>query len=157
MDYRRIVAQPFWLWGRRKSACRFSIRQARRPPAPQTGKPVLRLGTLPAEIDIVCTVIITGSAGLIGSETVQTFARAGAAVMGIDNDMRAEFFDARRPRTPKHFECDASSRRFEKAALAASLKELNASTPNELNTPRPHLLSAARCDRQLRRHEASPR
>lgn len=37
-------------------------------------------------------VIVTGSAGLIGSETVKRFARDGARVIGIDNDMRAEFF-----------------------------------------------------------------
>src|ERR1035437_3329495 len=38
------------------------------------------------------TIIVTGSAGLIGSETVQHFAREGARVVGIDNDMRAQFF-----------------------------------------------------------------
>jgi CDP-paratose 2-epimerase len=40
------------------------------------------------------TIIVTGSAGLIGSETVQHFAREGARVVGIDNDMRAHFFGA---------------------------------------------------------------
>src|SRR5262249_24143697 len=40
------------------------------------------------------TIIVTGSAGLIGSETVKRFAREGARVIGIDNDMRAEFFGA---------------------------------------------------------------
>jgi CDP-paratose 2-epimerase len=40
------------------------------------------------------TIIVTGSAGLIGSETVKRFARAGAHVVGIDNDMRAQFFGA---------------------------------------------------------------
>src|SRR5947209_7598858 len=38
------------------------------------------------------TIIVTGSAGLIGSETVKRFARDGARVVGIDNDMRAQFF-----------------------------------------------------------------
>jgi CDP-paratose 2-epimerase len=38
------------------------------------------------------TIIVTGSAGLIGSETVRHFARDGARVLGIDNDMRARFF-----------------------------------------------------------------
>src|ERR1700720_3572755 len=38
------------------------------------------------------TIIVTGSAGLIGSETVRRFAKDGARVIGIDNDMRAEFF-----------------------------------------------------------------
>ena len=36
--------------------------------------------------------IVTGSAGLIGSETVKRFGHDGARVLGIDNDMRAEFF-----------------------------------------------------------------
>jgi len=37
-------------------------------------------------------VIITGSAGLIGSEAVKFFAEKGFDVIGIDNDMRSEFF-----------------------------------------------------------------
>jgi CDP-paratose 2-epimerase len=40
------------------------------------------------------TIIVTGSAGLIGSETVRRFAKDGARVVGIDNDMRAQFFGA---------------------------------------------------------------
>ena len=38
------------------------------------------------------TAIITGSGGLIGSEAVGYFARAGYHVVGFDNDMRAYFF-----------------------------------------------------------------
>ncbi|MEK7794900.1 MAG: NAD-dependent epimerase/dehydratase family protein [Candidatus Hydrogenedentota bacterium] len=37
-------------------------------------------------------VIITGSAGLIGSETARRFAAEGHTIAGIDNDMRARFF-----------------------------------------------------------------
>src|SRR5438477_841155 len=37
-------------------------------------------------------IVVTGSAGLIGSETVRRFAKDGARVVGIDNDMRAQFF-----------------------------------------------------------------
>ncbi|MFN2542468.1 MAG: NAD-dependent epimerase/dehydratase family protein [Chthoniobacterales bacterium] len=40
------------------------------------------------------TAIVTGSAGLIGSETVKRFAKDGMRLVGIDNDMRAEFFGA---------------------------------------------------------------
>src|ERR1041385_145307 len=40
------------------------------------------------------TIIVTGSAGLIGSETVKRFPKEGAQVVGIDNDMRAQFFGA---------------------------------------------------------------
>jgi CDP-paratose 2-epimerase len=36
--------------------------------------------------------IVTGSAGLIGSEAVEFFARLGLDVVGIDNDMRRYFF-----------------------------------------------------------------
>ena len=38
------------------------------------------------------TVLVTGSAGLIGSESVRFFAHLGFNVIGIDNDMRAYFF-----------------------------------------------------------------
>lgn len=38
------------------------------------------------------TIMITGSSGLIGSEVVSYFADQGARVVGIDNNMRADFF-----------------------------------------------------------------
>lgn len=38
------------------------------------------------------TVIITGSAGLIGSESVKYFCEKGFQVVGIDNDLRKYFF-----------------------------------------------------------------
>ena len=37
-------------------------------------------------------IIVTGSAGLIGSESVRHFAADGYRVIGIDNDMRSQFF-----------------------------------------------------------------
>jgi len=37
-------------------------------------------------------VLITGSAGLIGSEAAQFFCQKGATVVGVDNDMRSFFF-----------------------------------------------------------------
>ena len=37
-------------------------------------------------------VLVTGSGGLIGAETVRRFASGGHTVAGIDNDMRAYFF-----------------------------------------------------------------
>ena len=37
-------------------------------------------------------VLVTGSAGLIGSEAAEFFCRRGDAVVGIDNDMRSRFF-----------------------------------------------------------------
>ena len=38
------------------------------------------------------TVLITGSAGLIGSESVHFFVRQGFNIIGIDNDLRSFFF-----------------------------------------------------------------
>src|SRR5437762_13930770 len=40
------------------------------------------------------TIIVTGSSGLIGSETARSFAQQGLRIVGIDNDMRAQFFGA---------------------------------------------------------------
>jgi CDP-paratose 2-epimerase len=40
----------------------------------------------------VAVAIITGSAGLIGSEAVRYFAEQGLDVVGVDNDMRRRFF-----------------------------------------------------------------
>jgi CDP-paratose 2-epimerase len=37
-------------------------------------------------------ILVTGSAGLIGSESVRFFANLGWTVIGIDNDMRSVFF-----------------------------------------------------------------
>ena len=37
-------------------------------------------------------VIVTGSAGLIGSETVRFFSAKGCQIVGVDNDMRKVFF-----------------------------------------------------------------
>ena len=38
--------------------------------------------------------VITGSAGLIGSEAASFFSKLGLEVVGIDNDMRSHFFGA---------------------------------------------------------------
>jgi len=40
------------------------------------------------------TLLVTGSAGLIGSEAVRHFAALGWRVHGVDNNMRADFFGA---------------------------------------------------------------
>ena len=42
--------------------------------------------------DCMSIVLITGSAGLVGSESVRFFASLGFDVVGIDNDMRSRFF-----------------------------------------------------------------
>jgi len=38
------------------------------------------------------TAIVTGSGGLIGSESVARFVELGLDVLGLENDMRASFF-----------------------------------------------------------------
>jgi CDP-paratose 2-epimerase len=43
---------------------------------------------------LVAVALVTGSGGLIGSEAVRHFAGLGLEVVGIDNDMRQEFFGA---------------------------------------------------------------
>ena len=40
-------------------------------------------------------IIVTGSAGLIGSEAAEYFSRVGWLVTGVDNNMRADFFGPR--------------------------------------------------------------
>jgi CDP-paratose 2-epimerase len=42
--------------------------------------------------DVSMVAIVTGSAGLVGSETARFLAGKGMDVIGIDNDMRAQFF-----------------------------------------------------------------
>ncbi len=42
----------------------------------------------------MAAVVVTGSGGLVGAETVRRFAREGHTVVGVDNDMRAYFFGA---------------------------------------------------------------
>jgi CDP-paratose 2-epimerase len=40
----------------------------------------------------MAVAVITGSAGLIGAEAARFFAGKGLDIVGIDNDMRREFF-----------------------------------------------------------------
>src|SRR4030095_84298 len=40
-------------------------------------------------------VLITGSSGLVGSEAVLWFDQQGHAVVGVDNNMRRDFFGAK--------------------------------------------------------------
>jgi CDP-paratose 2-epimerase len=48
----------------------------------------------------VGVAIVTGSGGLIGSESVAHFVEAGLDVVGIENDMRARFFGPEASTTP---------------------------------------------------------
>lgn len=53
-------------------------------------------------------VIITGAAGLIGSETAKRLAFEGFSVVGIDNDMRAYFFGEKASTTPTRKDLESS-------------------------------------------------
>ena len=57
------------------------------------------------------TALITGSAGLIGSEAAKFFAQKGYRIVGVDNDMRSYFFG------------DTASTAWNVAKLAADLRE----------------------------------
>lgn len=48
----------------------------------------------------MAVALVTGAAGLVGSEAVRFFASQGLEVVGIDNDMRAYFFGAEASTTP---------------------------------------------------------
>jgi hypothetical protein len=59
-----------------------SAKTAGRKKSPAAAKPPI----------FMSTVIVTGAAGLIGSESVKRFAREGFRLAGIDNDLRRWFF-----------------------------------------------------------------
>ena len=69
------------------------------------GDEAQRRGTL-----IMATALVTGSAGLIGSEMVRALLPRGHGVVGIDNDMRGRFFGAE------------ASTRCERASLARAAR-----------------------------------
>lgn len=57
-------------------------------------------------------VLVTGSAGLIGSEAVESFDRVGCTVDGIDNNGRADFFGPRGDTTWNRERLEARCRRY---------------------------------------------
>jgi CDP-paratose 2-epimerase len=72
--------------------------------------------------------LITGSAGLIGSEAVRFFSGQGYAVVGLDNDMRREFFgdEASTAWSRRHLEQTVPHYRHEAADIrdAAALERI---------------------------------
>jgi CDP-paratose 2-epimerase len=58
----------------------------------------------------MAVALITGSAGLVGAEAVRLFASKGLTVVGIDNDMRRQFFG------------DEASTRWARLSLEASVR-----------------------------------
>jgi CDP-paratose 2-epimerase len=87
---------------RSRSACPvFLPSRPRKPFSPVSGRfdgrsPVLSRPVSPALLlkntAPMKIALVSGSAGLIGSEAVRHFASSGMTVVGIDNDMRSRFF-----------------------------------------------------------------
>ena len=50
--------------------------------------------------------IITGSAGLVGSETARYFADQGLEIAGIDNDLRSYFFGSGASTKPRRHQLE---------------------------------------------------
>ncbi len=56
--------------------------------------------------------LVTGSAGLIGSETCRRFHAEGFDVLGVDNDQRAQFFGAEASTRPNRARLEAALPRY---------------------------------------------
>jgi CDP-paratose 2-epimerase len=63
------------------------------------------------------TALVTGSSGLIGSETVSYLDARGWVVHGVDNNMRRDFFGPDGDTTPNLERLRATTRKFEHHAL----------------------------------------
>ncbi len=61
--------------------------------------------------------IVTGSAGLIGSETCRRFHTEGFDLVGIDNDMRAEFFGPEASTLPSRRALESQLKRYRHFAV----------------------------------------
>jgi len=57
-------------------------------------------------------VLVTGSAGLIGSETCKRFHAAGYEIVGVDNDMRARFFGMEASTAPTRAQLEKSLKHY---------------------------------------------
>ena len=62
-------------------------------------------------------VLVTGSSGLIGSEAVTFFDKMGADVVGVDNNMRADFFGPKGDTTWNRQRLEKTCRRFRHQTL----------------------------------------
>lgn len=62
-------------------------------------------------------VLVTGSSGLIGSEAVAHYDRVAEKVVGVDNNMRAEFFGAKGDTTWNRDRLVAATQNFEHRAI----------------------------------------
>jgi len=74
------------------------------------------------------TVLVTGSSGLIGSEAVTYFDRRGYRVVGVDNNMRADFFGPKGDTTWNRHRLETTCRRFtHRRAISAAIASDEAS------------------------------
>lgn len=62
-------------------------------------------------------VVITGSAGLVGSEAARFFGERGWDVVGIDNDMRSRFFGAEASTEPNRLRLEADLPGYRHASI----------------------------------------
>jgi len=63
------------------------------------------------------TIVITGSSGLIGSEAVLHFEKRGYRIVGVDNNMRADFFGPQGDTTWNLRRLQAQTKHFEHTPL----------------------------------------
>ncbi len=98
--------------------------------------------------------VITGAAGLIGSEAVRHFAEIGLEICGIDNDMRRVFFGpeastawmrdrlVRELSSYTHSDLDIRDERAIKQLFARYGREIRLSSmqPRNLRTTGPHAI-----------------
>jgi CDP-paratose 2-epimerase len=68
-------------------------------------------------VTVARAAVVTGSSGLIGSEMVITLDREGWKVVGVDNNMRADFFGPDGDTTPNLERLRASTTQFRHEAL----------------------------------------
>ena len=61
--------------------------------------------------------LVTGSAGLIGSETCKRFHAEGYDLVGVDNDMRAKFFGAEASTAPTRTKLEKSLKNYRHESL----------------------------------------
>ena len=61
--------------------------------------------------------LVTGSAGLIGSETCKRFHAEGLDIVGLDNDMRARFFGAEASTAPTRARLEQSLKNYRHEAI----------------------------------------
>src|SRR5215203_2132897 len=83
------------------------------------------------------TVVVTGSSGLIGSEAVAYFDQRGWKVIGVDNNMRADFFGPKGDTTWNLNRLRSQTKNF--ASTNADIRD-RAAMKKLIEETRPHLI-----------------